>query len=295
MDKIWNEGIYTVDQIPQSVECLIMPKKGIQTWRPLHYHDYMELLYVLDGAYELKVGSQLHRLDKNDLYVILPGEPHCTRRLGENQTLLCIKFLPQILFSSKVDDAMPEHLIRLVLDRYSHPRKISAELLNNTVIPQTLTEIIAEFQTRCLGSELAIRANLSRVLLWLVRYWHKAAGEPLLSFPGSYAMAIMAQAREYVQENYPNASLEVAARLCGLSYSYFSHLFNTCMKQSFSDYVNHVRLAQAQKLLIGTDLSITQIAIDVGFSSTSYFAYMFRIHNGISPRTFRNNARFCKQ
>lgn len=291
MDKIWNEGIYTVDQIPQSVECLIMSKKGMQDWRPLHYHDYMELLYVLDGAYELKVGSQLHRLDRNDLYVILPGEPHCSRRLGDDQTLLCVKFLPQILFSCNADDAMPEHLIRLVLDRYSHPRKISAELLHNTVIPQTLTEIIAEFQTRSLGSELAIRANLSRVLLWLVRYWHKAAGEPLLSFPGSNTMAIMAQARQYVQENYASASLEEAAQLCGLSYSYFSHLFNACMKQSFSDYVNRARLAQAQKLLICTDSSITQIAIDVGFSSTSYFTYMFRMHNGISPRVFRNNAR----
>lgn len=290
MELIRNEGLRTVDDIVQSVECLIMAWDGIQSWAPPHCHDYMELLYVLEGSYELKADSGIHRLNKNDLSVILPGEPHCTRRLGEKQTLLCIKFLPQILFSHEADDTMPEQLILLVLEHCSRQRNFSAEALTNTVIPQALAQIVTEYTTQGLGSALAIRSELSRILLWLVRYWHEQAGQPLLRLPNRSAMTALAHARKYVQDHYPTATLAGAAKACGLSYGYFSHIFNSCMKLSFSDYVNQARIAQAQRLLLRTNRSVTEIAMETGFSTASYFTQIFRRRCGVTPAQFRKNA-----
>lgn len=291
MEGIRNEGMYTVDDIAQSVECLIMTYEGTQPWRTSHYHEYMELLYVLEGAYELKVGSTIHRLDKNDLFVILPGEPHCTRRLCDTQSLLCIKFLPDILFSHQADDTLPAQLVLFVLERYSTLRKFSADRFADTVIPQALSEIVREFRGQALGRELSIRAELSRILLWLVRYWHEEAGQPLLNLSNRNTMLALAKACQYVQSNYATATLRGAAKACDLSYGYFSQLFNSTMKLSFSDYVNQIRIHHARKLLLTTDIPITEIAMEVGFSTASYFTQTFRTQNGITPGQYRKTAR----
>ena len=62
MESVRNEGLATVNDIPQAISCLIMPGTGEQMWRPSHYHAYIELLYVLKGSSELRVNSRVVRL-----------------------------------------------------------------------------------------------------------------------------------------------------------------------------------------------------------------------------------------
>lgn len=287
MEQLQNEGLRRIDDIVQSVDCLVMSLPGPQQWRGSHYHSYMELLYVRDGAYELRVGSSIHRLEQGDLFVILPGQPHCTRRLMARQTLLCVKFLPRILFTQEADDAMPEHLAGLVLERYSGRRHFPATLLSDTPVPQAMQAIERESQTQDFASALAVRCHLGAVYLWLIRYWHDAAGQPLLSMRSRNAALSLAPAREYVRTDYATATTAQAAKVCGLSYGYFSHLFRSCMGVCFSDYVLGVRIARAQQLLVSTDKAVTEIALEVGFSTASYFAQVFRGRTGVSPGQYR--------
>lgn len=289
MEQLQNEELRRIDDIVQSVDCLVMSLPGPQQWRNSHYHTYMELLYVQEGAYELKVGNSIHHLAQGDLFVILPGQPHCTRRLMAQQTLLCVKFLPRILFTQEADDAMPEHLAGLVLERYSQQRHFSAGELEGTPVPQAIKELCRESQAQDFASALAVRYHLCAVYLWLIRYWHDSAGQPLLSMRSRNAALSLAPAREYVQSEYATATTAQAALACGLSYGYFSHLFHSCMGVCFSDYVLGVRIARAQQLLVSTGKSITEIAMEVGFSTASYFAQVFRNRTGVSPGQYRRN------
>ena len=61
------------------------------------------------------------------------------------------------------------------------------------------------------------------------------------------------------------------------------------MNMSFSDYINYIRISEAQKLLITTDLDMSEIAEHTGFSTSSYFIEQFRKRKGISPKQFRLN------
>ena len=63
------------------------------------------------------------------------------------------------------------------------------------------------------------------------------------------------------------------------------------MKMSFSDYVNRERIRHSSRLLASTDLSVTEIALAVGFSTTSYYIQVFKKLQGISPLQFRKRAR----
>jgi len=92
-----------------------------------------------------------------------------------------------------------------------------------------------------------------------------------------------------VENNYYNdiTSLDMAS-ICNLSYSYFSRAFKKIMKKNFKEYLNYIRISKAEKLLSTSELNITEIALAVGFSTSSYFIQQFKQYKGISPKQFKN-------
>ena len=63
------------------------------------------------------------------------------------------------------------------------------------------------------------------------------------------------------------------------------------MNKSFTEYVNGIRISESERLLVTTNKSITDIALDVGFSTTSYFIERFKKQIHLTPKQFRKNYR----
>lgn len=63
------------------------------------------------------------------------------------------------------------------------------------------------------------------------------------------------------------------------------------MGKSFNDYVTLMRINEAEKLLLSTDKSITEIAMCCGFSSSSHFVSRFGQYKQITPGQFRKKLR----
>ena len=60
---------------------------------------------------------------------------------------------------------------------------------------------------------------------------------------------------------------------------------------SSNEIIRNIRLESAALLLKETKLSISEVAVQVGFSSVSYFGSCFKARYGMSPREFQNNVR----
>lgn len=73
----------------------------------------------------------------------------------------------------------------------------------------------------------------------------------------------------------------------GLSPSYFSKKFRAVTGMGMKEYLSYVRLEHASKELQSTDHSITEVAINSGFSDSNYFKDAFKKMYGISPRAYR--------
>ena len=287
MEYVKNEGIKRQNNIPLPIQCLIMPSWEESNWVYSHYHEYIELLYVLEGEYEVLLEGEITHLPEKSMFVVQAGEAHETRQLGKKQTLLCIKFLPQILYSSEQSVTELEYSIPYVFENFSKCRKFDAAVLKDTFIPQVFEEICQEKKAEKFGYELALRSHVLRIFLWLMRYWHERAGDLQLTMPNRKVAVLLQKTREYVKECYQTVTLSEVAQKCGVSYGYFSRVFNQYMKMSFSDYVNRERINHSLKLLTFTDLSITEVALTVGFSTTSYYIQMFKKYKSISPNRFR--------
>ncbi len=98
-------------------------------------------------------------------------------------------------------------------------------------------------------------------------------------------------AREYIADHlYLDLSVEDLARRLGLNRSYLSALFKKEMGLSPRDYAMSLRLEQAQKLILDTDLPLAEVAVRSGFESYSSFFRAFRNKLHIAPAVYRKKA-----
>lgn len=75
--------------------------------------------------------------------------------------------------------------------------------------------------------------------------------------------------------------------LCHLSPSYFSRLFSREVGESFINYWNRGKIEHSKKLLRESELSVSQIAAEVGYMDPSHFIQLFKRFEGVTPTVYR--------
>lgn len=95
---------------------------------------------------------------------------------------------------------------------------------------------------------------------------------------------------QYISRNYQeDLKLEDLAEEFNFNYHYLSAYFNQQMKEGFSDYLNRLRIEKACRLLEESDLSISQVSSEVGYSEHSYFCRVFKRVTGKTPSLWRRS------
>jgi len=102
---------------------------------------------------------------------------------------------------------------------------------------------------------------------------------------------VVVQAKSYIEDNCHQAlnSSQVAEQI-GMSPSYLNHFFRKETGMTLSDYITWSRIAEAKKLLIEPETSVTEVAYTLGFNDSNYFSTVFRKTEGMSPSQYRKHA-----
>ncbi|MCL2208850.1 MAG: helix-turn-helix domain-containing protein [Treponema sp.] len=109
------------------------------------------------------------------------------------------------------------------------------------------------------------------------------------SFRGIPHAAALRKAENFILENYTRKiSLKEIADVAGLSPPYFSTIFKDEMGENLSKYLNRLRVEKASRLLLETDMSLSEIAACCCFEDQSWFSKIFKAYTGISPGKYRN-------
>ena len=100
---------------------------------------------------------------------------------------------------------------------------------------------------------------------------------------------LVRRACDYIRENFrQDITLNNIAGYLELSESYTSRIFNKQMGMNIPAYINQLRVEEARELLKSTNKKIYEIALEVGYSSTTAFHVAFKKQEGITPIEFRN-------
>lgn len=93
----------------------------------------------------------------------------------------------------------------------------------------------------------------------------------------------------YIEENYRREiRLCELAALMNINTVYFANSFKQTFHISPKQYILHKRVAESQRLLLESEMSIKEISYAVGFENEAYFSEFFSKKIGVSPRAFRN-------
>ena len=255
-------------------------------FRHLHCHDYIEILFGKNGEALVRVSEDVIPLRSGDLIIIHEHVGHDVITMGEPAVYHIIKFLPTLLQAS--GDAPAE--FRYVMpfwERHDDPGApfFAAERLKKTPIPRLIDEIMEEWQTRPYGYELLIQSNLQRIIVELLRA-SGACENRKESITPSLRLALETVLAE-TGEHLADWTAEKAAKSVYLSYPYFSRSFKRVYGLSFSSYLEALRFREAERLLLLTDTSISEIATGLGFATPAYFTERFHRRYGMPPRLFR--------
>lgn len=100
---------------------------------------------------------------------------------------------------------------------------------------------------------------------------------------------LIKQAVHFIEQHYtnPDMSLNMVAQEVSLSPSHFSTIFSQSMGKTFIDYLTEQRIQQAKKLLLKTNLRLTEITLRIGYSDPNYFSFLFKKKQGVSPTEYR--------
>lgn len=257
-----------------------------QTILPTHTHPGMiEICYLAKGSQEYFVGEETFKLYGGDVFVSFPDEVHGTGNVPEEKGTLYWMVLKRpeegkdYLGLSFADaEELFNRLLRLP-ERLFKGRTECERLL------QSIIRIY--FRNRDALTKMELNNQLVAFLLHIIHTGEKTQTR-------AYSSRIT-EIIHYIDDNlFDILDLEDLADKCNLSVSRFKHLFKEETGIPPAEYIIRRKVEKAQAMIEEQELSIKNIAYDLGFSSPAYFSTVFKQYIGYSPTSHKQNKKDSK-
>jgi len=246
-----------------------------------HAHEGCELYYLFGGERDYFIRDRTYRVRAGEFVYIEKGELHRTLDTGAPEH-------ERVVFNFGASA-----LARLPAPpRSGVVRLPTAERWRGEALAR---ELVAESRGDAPGRDAMIEALLRQLLLLVFRAAYAAdasADRAADAATPSAAHRTMAEVAAYVGERYAEPLLlkDVAEKFYVSPY-YLSRKFKACTGFGFAEYVQLVRVREAQRLLRETDLKMIEIAERIGIGPVANFHKLFKRLNGCSPLQYRKRQR----
>ncbi len=253
---------------------------------PPHTHEFSELVLVTGGRGLHVTGTESWELQAGDAFVIAGPRPHHYRDL-RGLRLVNLMYQPEKLELALRDlPTLPGYHVLFTM-RGSWRRRpfrsrlhLSAQELAR--VTGLVDELDAEIRSRAPGFGFMAVAAFMRIMGFLSR----CAGRP--RSPDDRALLRIAEALSHEERHFDQpVTVAELARIAAMSRRNFARVFRKATGSSPAAHLIQLRLNRAAALLRNTDRRITDIAFDVGFNDSNYFARQFRRVLGVPPRQYR--------
>lgn len=240
---------------------------------PAHLHINLEMLYILNGPYEMSLDGVKQVFDSGDFVIIFPNVIHAYNNDNENSTTIAMMCNREYFGESA----------HIFLNFIPNQNFVKAEFVHKDV-KNAIESLYEEKQLN--------QMNISAVKSLLQLIFARILPQLQLNPDNNNSTKNMtSKIITYICENFKeDISLDVLSQNLGISKSYISKIFSNKIKISLNDYVNSQRVEYAKILLKSEDnLSILQISQQCGYDTQRTFNRVFQKRCGVSPREFRSN------
>ncbi len=254
-----------------------------------HSHDFCELVIVTRGSAMHMLEGASFPVTAGDVFLLQGRQKHY---FYERKNLDLINIMYD---SGKI--ALPENELRcmpgycamfLLEPTYRRQHNFASRLHLGRVPLARVERLVDEMERECeeeqSGKEVALRAKLLELMVFLSRAYTSS------DTTEAHALLRVGNVIGALENDFSKDwKLEELLDIAHMSRSNLMRVFRKATGQTPIDYLVRLRIQRAMEMLRNTDLSITEIALEVGFNDSNYFTRQFRRILGESPRSFRQH------
>ena len=239
-----------------------------------HTHNHTELFFIVSGKGQFVIQDQVFPVGINDLVIINPNVLHTEDSLNAQP----LEYI--VLGIGGIELATSEN---------SNGQFCILDHFESVEISSCLRNILREMELKNTGYEDVCQAYMEILIIRLMRNTALTVqAEPQVSTGNRQCAAV----KRYIDLHFKESlTLEQLAEEAHMNKYYLSHAFKREYGVSPINYMISRRIDESKYLLAETDLSMSQIAQLLGFSSLSYFSQVFRKAHGTSPMEFRQSSK----
>lgn len=246
-----------------------------QDWRDSqHSHAFLEILFVIDGKGIIEIEETPFNILKNDIIVYNANMRHFERSSSEEPMEAVFIAFDKI----QVKDLAPNCIL---------PQNANC-VFNATPFASTLVllfDLIRDELTEKNDFYAEIVKDASHTLLM---YIFRIISHTLSTVSLLNKDNILNVVLPYIEKNYlQNISLSDIAAQCFVNKYYLSHVFTESLSMSVGQYIRSKRISLAETYISETDSSISDIAVQCGFTDLTYFNRQFKKSTGVTPLQYR--------
>ena len=272
--ELYEQKILKDEEFPIQLSMDRAWKKG--RYFSLHWHEHIELHYVVSGKTAIKLDQEEFAARKGDLVVVNSNVLHEGFCDGTLMEALVVIF--------EMEDFSKELADKSII---FHPL-----IEQDKEIGRIMLRLYEENKRRQLGYRLACKGALLELITYLIRHYAQETLSDSDSMRRRKKLERLNTVLQYIDGHYtePLNNRELAD-LIHLSEDRFNHLFKESMGMAPLQYINEMRLKKAMRLLKNGELLAVEVAAAVGFSDYNNFGRMFRRYYGCTPMEIRENSR----
>ena len=239
-----------------------------------HTHNHTELFFIIGGKGQFFIQDRRYPVGHNDLVIINPNILHTEESLNAQP----LEYIVLGIDGMELSMGQGRETPFCILDHFE-----------SVEISGCLRNILREMEQKNPGYEDICQAYMEILIIRLMRSISLAVPMHPHTAAGNRQCSVV---RRYIDLHFKEPlTLEQLAQEAHMNKFYLSHAFKEEYGISPINYMLSRRTEESKYLLAETDLSMSQIAQLLGFSSPSYFSQTFRRSQGISPLEYRQRTR----
>ncbi len=244
-----------------------------------HWHTNLELIRVLSGELALTLDNTTTILKSGDVALINSETVHGAT--PHDCTYDCIVFnLAFLKTNNRLCDAFIDNLLTHNSVLIEFPSDPNVKTLINRIFDE-LAEDEMGYPFKVIGLFHELLGEIQQKQLFTSHL-------PLSSVHDEKKVVKLKTVLKFIRENFDkDITLENMAAVAGFSEKYFCKFFKDMTGTTPVNYLLTYRIERAARKLLGSDLSVTQIAFDCGFNDLSYFIKTFKTFKNVSPKDYR--------
>lgn len=254
---------------------------------PLHFHDFVELAYMYDGACMETVNNRLLGLRKGQVLLVDSDTTHTISPLHENDILVNVQIDKSYFTMSFFNRLDPRSLVtsffvNAISKGVAHNNFILFHSENSRRLPLFMNELMCELSDPSPYNATMVDGLFSLVIAELIAIYRQNAADGSQPIQSSIVPIL-----GYIESHYQKCTLSDVARQFNMSTSSLTKMLKCECGKSFKELLQSQRIAVAKRLLLQDTLSVTSVAHHVGYSNMRFFYEIFSRECGMTPGEYR--------